>query len=61
MKKVKAKKQAKKQNKVLMKFLKQTKEGKFAPIDKGSLKYSRLEDSVESISVPEDNYYYSLS
>ncbi len=61
MKRNKVKNQPKKQNKVLLKFLKQTKEGKFAPIDKGSLKYSRLEESIESINVPEENYYYSLS
>lgn len=61
MTKNKQKKEAKKENNVLIKFLKQTKEGKFAPIDKASLKYSRLEDTVESINVSEDNYYYSLS
>lgn len=44
-----------------MKFLKQTKEGKFASVDKDSLKYSRFEENIETVNIDEGNYYYSLS
>lgn len=56
----KLKKTASKDRKVLIKFLQQTKEGKFAPIERSGSKYSRLEETIESINVPEENYYYSL-
>ena len=61
MKKVELKNKLKKNNTALIKFLRQTKEGKYAPVEKSSLKYSRLEETIESINVPEDNYYYGLS
>lgn len=61
MAKIKMQNKVKSNNKSFIKFLNQTKEGKFAPVEKSSLKYSRLEETIESINTPEDNYYYSLS
>lgn len=46
---------------VLIKFLKQTKEGKFASVEKTNLKYSRLNDKIGNVDSAEDFYYYSLS
>lgn len=47
----------------LMSFLKLTKEGKYAPIEKSSLNYTRMKEQNEDIIVKpnEDNYYFSLS
>lgn len=44
---------------VLLKFLKKTKSGRYAEIEKSSLKYSRVRESVEIDPEP-DSYYYSL-
>lgn len=49
----------KKEEKVLLTFLKQTKEGKYAKIDKSSLPYSRFKEQREEIYCEED-YYYSM-
>lgn len=46
---------------VLIKFLKQTKEGKFASVEKANLKYSRLNEKIGNVDSTEDIYYYSLS
>ena len=61
MKKLKEKNKSTKGSNTLIKFLKQTKEGKYAPVEKSSLQYSRLDESIESVNAPEDNYCYGLS
>jgi len=48
-----------KEEKVLLTFLKQTREGKYAKIDESSLPYSRLKEQREE-PYYEDEYYYSL-
>jgi len=48
-----------KEEKVLLTFLKQTREGKYAKIDESSLPYSRLKEHREE-SCCEDEYYYSV-
>lgn len=52
-------KKLKKDQEVILKFLKQTKEGKYAAVEKSSLKYTRIQDEVPEIN--EEVYYYSLS
>ncbi len=47
-------------NPVLSKFLKKTKAGKYAVIEKSSLKYSRVKEYAE-IEEDTDSHYYSLS
>ena len=62
MKVVKTRNQIKKQKKgvkVLMTFLKRTKEGKYAPIEKGSLQYSRLKEQPDTSN--EEQFFYGLS
>ena len=44
--------------KVLVTFLGKTREGEYAPIEKSSLPYARMEE--ETIIV-EENYYYGMS
>ena len=44
----------------LITFLKLTKEGKYATIDKGSLIYARLKEEREEL-YDEENYYYGIS
>ncbi|NLA45734.1 MAG: hypothetical protein GX869_08865 [Candidatus Cloacimonetes bacterium] len=48
----------KKREEVLLTFLKQTKEGKYAKIDESSFPYSRIQEQTEEIYI--DEYYYSL-
>ena len=48
-----------KEEKVLLTFLKQTREGKYAKIDKNSLPYSRLKEKREE-SYYEEEYYYGV-
>ena len=57
--KVKKKELRKKEEKVLLTFLKQTRKGKYAKIDESSLPYSRLKEQREE-SYYEDEYYYSV-
>ena len=47
------------QEKALITFLKQTREGKYAKIDDSSLPYSRLKEQGEEPYF-EDEYYYSF-
>lgn len=49
-----------KQEKALLTFLKQTREGRYAKIDESSLPYSRLKEQREETSY-DDEYYYSTS
>lgn len=46
---------------LLFKFLEQTKEGVFAPIEESSLKYVRIMEETEIIEDEEDQYYYNIS
>jgi len=48
-----------KEEKVLLTFLKQTREGKYAKVDESSLSYSRLKEQREE-PYYEDEYYYSV-
>jgi len=48
-----------KEEKALLTFLKQTREGKYAKIDESSLRYSRLKEQREE-AYCEDEYYYSI-
>lgn len=57
--KIKVSPKTKKQNKVLLKFLKQTKEGKYAVVEKSSIKYTRW--NQEPVQSNEEEYYYGLS
>ena len=54
-------KEGKVEEKALLTFLRKTKEGKYAPIDKSSLPYSRITEETESIESSEEEYYYSIS
>lgn len=54
-------KEGKVEEKALLTFLRRTKEGKYAPIDKSSLPYSRITEESESIESFEEEYYYSIS
>lgn len=55
------KKLKQKENKALLTFLKQTREGKYAKIEESSLSYSRLrEQREEPYCYEEDEYYYSV-
>lgn len=48
-----------KEEKVLLTFLKQTREGKYAKVDESSLSYTRLKEQREE-PYYEDEYYYSV-
>lgn len=47
-----------KEKKVLLKFLKRTKSGEYAPIEKSSIPYSRIGEQTEII---DQIYYYGLA
>jgi hypothetical protein len=49
-----------KELKVLLTFLKRTKEGKYAAIEKSSFPYSRLNEQPETVVI-EEQYNYGLS
>jgi hypothetical protein len=51
------KEELKKEEKVLISFLKATKEGKYAKVEETSLPYSRIK---EKTVIVEDEYYYSI-
>jgi hypothetical protein len=48
-----------KEEKVLLTFLEQTREGKYAKIEESSQLYSRLKEQTEE-TYYEDEYYYSV-
>ncbi len=50
----------KKENVILLKFLKKTKKGEYGPIESSSKPHVRLEEAVE-IYGDEENYYFGLS
>jgi len=45
----------------LLRFLKQTKQGKYADIDESSLGYARIKEEREHIDSLTETYYYSIS
>ncbi len=47
--------------KALLVFLKQTKQGKYAEIDKVSLDYARLREKSEDTDSFTEAYYYNLT
>jgi len=49
-----------KEEKALLTFLKQTREGRYAKIDESSLPYARLKVQREKTYEDEDEYYYSI-
>jgi hypothetical protein len=51
----------KEKEQLLLSFLRQTREGKYAPIDDSSLPYSRLEEETETVESLEEEFYYSVS
>jgi hypothetical protein len=51
----------KEKERLLLSFLKQTKEGKYAPIDESSLPYSRVNEETENIESMEEEFYYGIS
>lgn len=57
--KLKRKELRQKEEKVLLTFLKQTRKGKYARIEEGSLPYLRLKEQREE-DYSEDEYYYSI-
>lgn len=59
----KTEKSNKEQNeeKALLKFLKLTKEGKYASVEKSSLEFARAEEQTEYYELSEDVYYYSIT
>ena len=48
-----------KEEKILLTFLKRTRDGKYAKIDKESLNHPRVDDQREE-SYQDDEYYYSI-
>lgn len=51
----------KENERLLLSFLRQTKEGKYALIDESSLPYSRLNEETEFIESLEEEFYYGIS
>ena len=46
----------------LLQFLKLTKNGKYAPVEKTSLQYTRMKEERINVDLADDDqYYYSLS
>jgi len=46
--------------KALLTFLARTREGEYAPIDKGSLPYARIKEDSETI-INSEEFYYGVS
>lgn len=46
---------------IILNFLKKTKNGEYAKIEKSSLEYIRIDEQPESINSSEEEYYYSIS
>ena len=49
------------EERALLRFLKQTRQGKYADIEESSLGYARIKQEREHIESPTDTYYYSIS
>jgi len=52
--------EAKGKEKALLTFLTRTREGEYAPIDEGSLPYSRINEDSETI-INSEEFYYGVS
>jgi len=52
--------EANKEEKALLVFLIQTKEGKYAPIEENSLPYARVKEERENIETYEEKYYFGI-
>ncbi len=50
-----------KEEKILLNFLRQTKQGKYAEIDENSLDYARVKEERSQIDAFTEIYYYNLS
>ncbi len=48
----------KKEKDILLKFLKKTKDGRYAPVEQSSIPYSRIDQQSETI---DDIYVYNLN
>jgi|DewCreStandDraft_4_1066084.scaffolds.fasta_scaffold546779_1 hypothetical protein len=59
--KIEKNKKRENEEKTLLTFLKQVKEGKYAKVEETSLDYSRLKAQREDIYYEEDEYYYSIT
>lgn len=55
------KKEMDQEEKSLLSFLKQTKQGKYAKIDESSLDFVRVKEEREEIDAYTETYYYSFS
>ncbi len=49
-----------KEQEVLLTFLRRAKNGEYAPVEEGSLEYTRIDEEAETIVLDEE-YYYSMS
>jgi hypothetical protein len=49
------------EEKLLLSFLKRTREGEYAQVDKSSIPYSRIIEERETVESPEEEFYYSIS
>ena len=54
-------KEIKEEAEMVIRFLKRTREGEYAPIEESSLPYARLKEEAESVEVYEEEYYYGIS
>ena len=61
MEKRKTQERHQKEYNTLVEFLKQTREGKYAIIERASLPYARIKEETEVIVDYEEEYYYSVS
>jgi len=50
-----------KSEEALLKFLRMTKNGKYAQIEESSLEYSRTKEETEYYDQPDEEYYYSIT
>jgi hypothetical protein len=50
-----------KEEQTLLNFLRQTKQGKYAEIDKDSLDYARVKEERSQVDAFTEIYYYNLS
>lgn len=51
----------KNETEALITFLKHTKKGKYAPIEKESLHFTRIKEETEVIEACYEEFYYSIS
>jgi hypothetical protein len=56
------KKDIKNEEELQLLFLRETREGKYAPIEESSLPYARMGDIEDIVTfIEEEDYYYSIS